>query len=74
MSVILGRAITKGELVDHMDGIKINNDPSNLRLYRRGKNDPGDTNGYGTFYHEWQTTLAELNRLKATLGSIKTID
>jgi len=68
MSVMLGRAVTRDELVDHMDGDKTNNHPSNLRLYRRGKNDPGDTSGYGTFYHEWQLALAEVARLKAELA------
>lgn len=67
MSVVLGRPLTSKELVDHMDGVKTNNDPSNLRIYRRGKNEPGETSGYGTYYHEWQMALAEIERLRALL-------
>jgi len=64
MAKALGRPLHHNELVDHMDGNKLNNDPANLRLYIRGKNQPGETSGYGTYYHEWQTALAEIKRLK----------
>jgi hypothetical protein len=64
MARMLGRPLTTRELVDHMDGDKLNNEPSNLRLYIRGKNMPGETTGYGTYYHEWQMALAEIRRLK----------
>lgn len=67
MAKTLGRPLTSNELVDHQDGVKTNNDPGNLRLYRRGRNDPGDTSGYGTFYHEWQLALAEVRRLREQL-------
>lgn len=63
----LGRPLRSDELVDHMDGNKANNDPTNLRIYIRGKNMPGDIGGYGVFYDEWQCALAEVNRLKAEL-------
>jgi HNH endonuclease len=68
----LGRPLTSKELVDHMDGDKINNDPSNLRLYRRGRNDPGDTNGYGTYYHEWQMAEARVRELEHRLATTAT--
>lgn len=67
MAKELGRPLTSRELVDHMDGVKTNNDPANLRLYRRGKNEPGETSGYGTFYHEWQLAEAEVRRLRGLL-------
>jgi len=68
MAKHLGRPLTSNECVDHMDGVKTNNAIQNLRIYRRGKQDPGSTNGYGTFYHEWQMALAEVERLKAILA------
>jgi hypothetical protein len=71
MAKVLGRALSRNELVDHMDGDKTNNDPSNLRLYVSGKNQPGDTCGYGTFYHEWQLALAEIERLKAHIAELE---
>lgn len=64
MSKILHRPLLSNELVDHMDGNKLNNDPSNLRLYIRGKNMPGETSGYGTYYHEWQLALARIRELE----------
>jgi hypothetical protein len=64
----LGRPLTSHELVDHMDGNKTNNEPSNLRLYHRGKNEPGDTSGYGTFYHEWQMALSRIAALEHALS------
>jgi hypothetical protein len=70
MSKVLGRALRADELVDHMDGNKLNNDPENLRVYVRGRNMPGDTSGYGTYYHEWQLALAEIARLKVELLKI----
>lgn len=68
MAMTLGRPLKSNELVDHIDGNKLNNDPSNLRLYVRGRNQPGDTSGYGTFYDEWQRAEAEIRRLRALLG------
>jgi hypothetical protein len=66
MAIHLGRPLTSSECVDHMDGNKTNNKLENLRLYRKGKNDPGSTCGHGTYYHEWQMALAEIDRLKRT--------
>lgn len=63
MAKHLGRALSSNECIDHMDGIKTNNDIKNLRLYRKGKPDPGNTNGYGTYYHEWQMALARIKEL-----------
>jgi hypothetical protein len=65
MARVLGRPLLTNELVDHMDGIKTNNDPSNLRLYIRGRNMPGETSGYGTYYHEWQMALARIRDLES---------
>lgn len=74
MARALGRPLKSSELVDHMDGNKQNNDPANLRLYLRGRNQPGSHNGYGTYYHEWQTAearnrllMAELSKLRAAI-------
>ena len=63
----LGRPLTRNELVDHRDGVKTRNDPANLRLYRRGKNDDGSGCGYGTYYDEWQRAEAEIKRLRTLL-------
>lgn len=68
MARMLGRPLTSNELVDHMDGSKTHNVPSNLRLYRRGKNDPGSHNGNGTFYHEWQVAEARCRELESQLA------
>lgn len=68
MAKMLGRPLTTSELVDHMDGVKTNNDPANLRLYIRGRNMPGETNGYGTYYHEWQMALARIRELDQSLA------
>lgn len=68
-AIQIGRPLASDELVDHMDGDKTNNDPENLRIYRRGRNDPGDTSGYGTFYDEWQQALARVRELEQELAS-----
>lgn len=68
MARVMGRPLTRNELVDHRDGVKTNNAPDNLRLYRRGKNDDGSGCGYGTFYDEWQRAEAEVRRLRALLA------
>jgi hypothetical protein len=72
MAKHIGRPLRSNESVDHMDGIKTNNDPANLRIYLKGKNQPGSLNGYGTYYHEWQMAEArnrllmnEIERLRA---------
>lgn len=70
MARVLGRPLRSNELVDHMDGNKLNNDPSNLRMYVRGKNQPGETSGYGTYYDEWQRALARIAELEARLASL----
>lgn len=72
MAKSLGRPLRADECVDHMDGIKTNNDPANLRIYLKGKQQPGSCHGYGTYYHEWQMAearnrllMAEIERLRA---------
>lgn len=67
MSKALGRPLTREENVDHMDGDKQNNDLSNLRVYRTGRNEPGSCPGYGTYYHEWQMALARIRELESVL-------
>ena len=64
MAKTLGRPLRRDESVDHMDGDKQNNDLSNLRIYRTGKNDPGSSTGYGTYYHEWQMALVRIRELE----------
>jgi hypothetical protein len=66
MARALNRPLASNELVDHMDGVKTNNDLANLRLYRRGRNEPGETTGYGTYYHEWQLALARIRELEVS--------
>lgn len=68
MGVHLGRPLTKNELIDHMNGIKTDNAVGNLRIYRKGKNDPGSHCGYGTFYHELQVALARVKELEMQLA------
>ena len=66
----LGRALATNELVDHMDGVKTNNAPENLRLYIRGRNMPGETSGYGTYYHEWQMALGHIRKLESYIKQL----
>ncbi len=67
MARLLGRPLKSHECVDHMDGIKTNNDPSNLRLYRAGKDEAG-ASGYGTYYHEWQMAEKRVRELQKLLS------
>jgi len=67
MAKHLGRPLRSDECIDHMDGKKANNDISNLRIYLKGKQQPGSCNGYGTYYHEWQTAKARIRELEAAL-------
>lgn len=65
MAKHLGRPLATWECVDHMDGEKTNNTLENLRLYVRGKQQPGSCPGYGTYYHEWQMAEKKLRDLAA---------
>lgn len=65
MAKVLGRPLNANELVDHRDGQHGNNEPDNLRLYVRGKQEPGSAPGHGTYYHEWQLALARVRELEA---------
>lgn len=67
MAKHLGRPLLSNECIDHRDGHKTNNAIENLRIYRRGKNEEGSANGYGTYYHEWQMALARIRQLEASV-------
>jgi hypothetical protein len=73
MAKRLNRSLSSNELVDHQDGNKQNNHPENLRIYVRGKNMPGDTCGYGTFYHEWQLALTQIRDLEERLALVSSV-
>lgn len=65
MAKHLGRPLTSAECVDHMDGNKTNNAVTNLRIYVRGKQQPGSCPGHGTYYHEWQMAERRIRELEA---------
>ncbi len=67
MAKHLGRPIMPNECIDHMNGDKSDNRVENLRIYLRGQNQPGSTNGYGTYYDEWQKALGRIVELERQL-------
>jgi hypothetical protein len=69
MAKALNRPLSRSELVDHIDGDKTNNDVSNLRLYRRGQGEPGDSSGFGLFYDEWQRAEARIRALEGEIAA-----
>ena len=67
MAKALGRPLESYELIDHMNGNWGDNALENLRVYVRGKDQPGSHNGHGTYYHEWQMAEARVRELEALL-------
>ncbi len=67
MAKHLGRPLTSAECVDHMSGVKTHNKIENLRMYVRGKQQPGSCPAHGTYYHEWQMALRRIRKLEARL-------
>lgn len=71
MAKHLGRPLTSKELVDHESGGLAENLISNLRLYVRGKQQPGSAPGHGTYYHEWQLAEARVRQLEAQISAFR---
>lgn len=67
MEKMIGRYLERNEVVDHIDGVKDNNDPSNLRLFQSNKEHLQETlkGKVPNWTEQGKQNISRLNRLEA---------